>query len=824
MENQERTLEEELNKIRHYFTILSKYGKLIPLKEDSKQPTKKGKNWSKEEYEGLDINAAVGHTFFMGENIGLRLDNLVVIDVEREHDREILKNLINKFDEMTKCLRQETANGGTHFIFSSPTKNLNCRLIKPYPGIDFFAGKDSYIVIYPSKIKEGKYVFKGGDEIIQAPQDLVDYFLNKKFKKEEEGGKEEMVEDRKFKNLRANMIMKDILKTYKERKIDEGERNVKLTSIAGKLRLVGLNANELKYYLSKINSECCQPPLDQKEIESISNSIGNKEPDEEIKKLAEKKLSKKEEREKILEEGLDMLLEAYNDTTENYYVLIKDEDLLDFIKSKAKEEEFSTHKINDKIFYHLNDPFIKYLKCFFKESMEVRFSYDEIYEAIKLKTGFSETINWITYGKPVWDGVPRLDSWLPEVWGINKEEDNIKYKIASKLGRFIMIAIVSRQLWNDSKNKNMLMVHTLPILHGPQGIGKSMFCKLLAEKSGKPKSYTALTKNLKDKDSLLKLESNVIIELDEMEAVRKISDCTEIKSVLTTEHLTIRKPYARNVTNIYVRSIMIGTTNSKDIPPDPTGYRRFAILELSKDNVLNVEKMENMLPQLYAEAIYRVEEEGELPIYKRDEDDERLARQYTRENVYTGLFEEVFSYIDDKLILLKYEDKELMEGFGLINKCTNGDILKAIQPLDMEYEENRYRDSEGRNVRCLLIGKKEVMERVKKEIREGIQKKKRNFNFDALNYLTKLIIFNIAEKAGKEIRKNNEIGISKKDRYQEQLEEEILKMISTNEDIEIKNLLQKKIRHLVKNENYNLIQKIILGDYDINEEVKHEDN
>ena len=55
--------------------------------------------------------------------------------------------------------------------------------------------------------------------------------------------------------------------------IPEGQRNSKLTSYAGKLRHKGASKDEIYKELIKINYNKCSPPLDEKEVETIAESV-----------------------------------------------------------------------------------------------------------------------------------------------------------------------------------------------------------------------------------------------------------------------------------------------------------------------------------------------------------------------------------------------------------------------------------------------------------------------------------------------------------------------------------------------------------------------
>lgn len=76
--------------------------------------------------------------------------------------------------------------------------------------------------------------------------------------------------DPKIRDIIANRIIK------KSEKLIEGCRNNGLTSLAGKLRNLGMDEAELEVWLSKANNILCHPPLPEKEIKTIAKSIGKR--------------------------------------------------------------------------------------------------------------------------------------------------------------------------------------------------------------------------------------------------------------------------------------------------------------------------------------------------------------------------------------------------------------------------------------------------------------------------------------------------------------------------------------------------------------------
>ena len=60
--------------------------------------------------------------------------------------------------------------------------------------------------------------------------------------------------------------------------IPEGERNETLASLAGSMRRRGATTTEILAALGVANTSRCQPPLEERELEQIAESIGRYEP------------------------------------------------------------------------------------------------------------------------------------------------------------------------------------------------------------------------------------------------------------------------------------------------------------------------------------------------------------------------------------------------------------------------------------------------------------------------------------------------------------------------------------------------------------------
>lgn len=117
------------------------------------------------------------------------------------------------------------------------------------------------------------------------------------------------------------------------------------------------------------------------------------------------------------------------------------------------------------------------------------------------------------------------------------------------------------------------------VLDGPQGIGKSVFARWLA---GPMKDYFIEGPiNTNDKDCEIRLTSNWIWEVSELGTTTRKSDYEALKAFLTTNKVTVRKPYGKYDMTKPALASFIGTiNNSSGIFSDPTGSRRFLTSKL----------------------------------------------------------------------------------------------------------------------------------------------------------------------------------------------------------------------------------------------------
>lgn len=190
---------------------------------------------------------------------------------------------------------------------------------------------------------------------------------------------------------------------------------------------------------------------------------------------------------------------------------------------------------------------------------------------------------------PDWDGIPRLDTLYIDYLGA----DDTAYTRA--VSRKSMAAAVARIYEPGIK------FDSVPILNGPQGIGKStLFYKL----AGRWFSDSLSLTDMKDKSGPEKLQGYWILELGELAGMRK-TDVETVKSFLSRVDDKYRASYGVNVESHPRQCIIVGSTNAETgFLRDITGNRRFWPIKVSG----NSRKKPWMLTksdveQLWAEAL-----------------------------------------------------------------------------------------------------------------------------------------------------------------------------------------------------------------------------
>lgn len=181
-----------------------------------------------------------------------------------------------------------------------------------------------------------------------------------------------------------------------------------------------------------------------------------------------------------------------------------------------------------------------------------------------LTSNFSTFFNpFQTYfnGLRAWD---KKTDYIGQLIATIKTEDDAYFEFCLRKW-FVAYAM---SLFDDD-----LINHTILVLVGRQGVGKSRWLKKLIPDS--LKEYLAPGASLTDyKDIQLMLAECGLMIMDELEALNR-RDLAMIKDLITRAFFQVRRPYARTSTYLPHRASVCASVNDKQILTDTTGTRRY---------------------------------------------------------------------------------------------------------------------------------------------------------------------------------------------------------------------------------------------------------
>lgn len=186
-----------------------------------------------------------------------------------------------------------------------------------------------------------------------------------------------------------------------------------------------------------------------------------------------------------------------------------------------------------------------------------------------------------------WDGRERLDTLFVDYLGA---EDN---EYTRAVARKSLVAAVARAIIGGVK------YDTMPILAGPQGIGKST---LLSTLGGKWFSDSLTT--FEGKDAAEMLQGTWINEIGELAAMSKY-ESAQVKQFLSKRADIYRAAYGRRTEEHPRRCVFFGTSNDTEFLRDYTGNRRFWPVDVGvNDPTLDPWKdLPKNVDKIWAEAV-----------------------------------------------------------------------------------------------------------------------------------------------------------------------------------------------------------------------------
>lgn len=206
--------------------------------------------------------------------------------------------------------------------------------------------------------------------------------------------------------------------------------------------------------------------------------------------------------------------------------------------------------------------------------------------------------------------------------------------------------------------------NAMMVWDGGQGIGKSTLAKWLCPLQD---YFLEGAISVQDKDSDIRLISQWIWEVAELDATTRKADQSALKSFITKEVVTVRKAYGRHDIKKPAMCSLIGTVNNTSgFLADETGSRRFMITKLER---IDRRYQSIDLAQIWAQAkqLYFDNESWQL----RGEEaaaQGRVNERYEVETVLTDWIDKHFMFdkdFDDQYSLADIISAMEIDGFRL---------------------------------------------------------------------------------------------------------------------------------------------------------------
>ncbi len=178
-----------------------------------------------------------------------------------------------------------------------------------------------------------------------------------------------------------------------------------------------------------------------------------------------------------------------------------------------------------------------------------------------------------------------------------------------------MLSMVAQWLGKDRQHGNAIV----PLLIGPQGSGKTTFCRrLLPEYLQIYYNDRISMKN--DNDIFIAMSSYALINIDEFDAMSK-SQQPILKYLISKNDVKFRPPYGKVMEERQRFASFIATTNNRRPLTDPTGSRRFVCIYADEIDNTGLINHDMLYAQLYAEL-----EQGRRYWFE-DEENARIMQQ-----------------------------------------------------------------------------------------------------------------------------------------------------------------------------------------------------
>ena len=515
--------------------------------------------------------------------------NLVVLDFDEDDGKDVhgfdtLSEWEDEFGELPATATAITGRGGMHYMYRAnrpyhPSVNRDL-------GVDV-RGEGSYIVAPPSVHPNGRaYEWNRGDapwERDVAPvDDNVDAFIDH-VQRNGGVGQDEGAQGERF---------------QLPQRIKHGDRNDTLYRYGCSLRSRGYADDAIDAMMHVANERNCVSPMDEGELKGIIKQVCKKGPghdgqgtfigeDVGIGKLGASAVATLETNSKgVVKQTTNNMIVAMNADANLagrfwYDAMAYTRMVTCPVPWDAREGE---RPVTDEDYVGLT----AYLERSYQLTAKER-----IIDACQFVCRQNErnpVVEWLDSLQ--WDGERRIGNLVVDALGARD------YPYNREVERLFMLGAVARAYEPGTKFDYM------PVLVGPQGIGKSRYVSLLAHI---PAWYNDNFNTIDGDAAVEKLRGLWIAEMAELLATKKAREIEAIKAFITSTKDVIRPKYARETVQRLRVCVFIGTTNNHDFLTDATGNRRFLPIECEATECnewMFTDEADGYVEQMWAEAVH----------------------------------------------------------------------------------------------------------------------------------------------------------------------------------------------------------------------------
>lgn len=261
---------------------------------------------------------------------------------------------------------------------------------------------------------------------------------------------------------------------------------------------------------------------------------------------------------------------------------------------------------------------------------------------------YDDMVDFVKKCVPDWDGVPRIDTMFTEHFhAVLSEVQTPAYYAAA--ARYFMMALVKRAM----TPKDPVKADDVLVFQGEQGCGKSTAVACFALRREDALEGLSFTDDAGE--WAIRINGRIVAEVPEMNGYNK-REISDIKFILSQSEDTYRPKYERTTVTRPRRCMIILTTNEPQSLTDPTGNRRFLVIEVARGERIDVQWLRENMFQIWAEAIYMLRQsDGYIP----QREAEAAATQVT------GIFVRSDPLEEDILAAAELRNKTSVKGVSI---------------------------------------------------------------------------------------------------------------------------------------------------------------